>query len=255
MPASPRTRSGVTAEPRQKTPRAVTTAVKASEKPAPRGRAPFSEQAYQDLRARILDNRMPSGEQFTEEQLAALLEMSRTPVREAMLRLEKEGLVEVRPRHGMRIRPLSVNDVREIYEVLTGLESTAAALAAQREDQGDYVQQMRSAIKDMDKALKRDDRRSWAAADERFHTALVEAAGNARISELVQTFFDQSHRVRMLTLFLRPMPINSNRDHEAVAEAVASHDAKRARELHHGHRERSGKMLVDLLIRHGLTRI
>ena len=79
---------------------------------------------------------MPSGEMFTEEQLASMLKMSRTPAREAMLRLAKDGLVEVRPRHGMRIKPVSVADIREIYEVLTGLESTAAALAAQRDDLG-----------------------------------------------------------------------------------------------------------------------
>lgn len=220
-----------------------------------RGRRSFSDSAYRDLRARILDNRMPSGEQFTEEELASMLKMSRTPVREAMLRLANEGLVEVRPRHGMRVRPVSVGDMREIYEVLTGLESTAAALAAQREDQGDYVSRLREAIVEMDRALERDDRRGWAAADERFHTLLVEAAGNSRISELVQTFFDQSHRVRMLTLFLRSIPITSNRDHEAVVDAVAAHDPERAREIHYAHRQKSGQMLVDLLIRHGLTQL
>ena len=86
---------------------------------------------------------MPSGEMFTEEQLASMLKMSRTPAREAMLRLAKDGLVEVRPRHGMRIKPVSVADIREIYEVLTGLESTAAALAAQRDDLGDSIGRLR----------------------------------------------------------------------------------------------------------------
>ncbi len=218
-----------------------------------RGRESFSENAYRDLRERILDNRMPCGEQFTEEELASMLKMSRTPVREAMLRLENEGLVEVRPRHGMRIKPVSVADMREIYEVLTALESMAAALAALRQDQGDYVARLREAIVEMDRALERDDRRGWAAADERFHTLLVEASGNSRIAELVQTIFDQSHRVRMLTLFLRPMPLISNRDHEAVVDAVAAHDAERARGIHYAHRQRSGQMLVDLLVRHGLT--
>jgi DNA-binding GntR family transcriptional regulator len=220
-----------------------------------RGRQFFSERAYRELRARILDNSMPCGEQFTEETLAAMLKMSRTPVREAMLRLESEGLVEVRPRHGMRIKPVSVTDIREIYEVLTGLESTAAALAARRQDQEGFVERLRATIAEMDRALERDDRRDWAAADERFHTLLVEAAGNSRITELVQTFFHQSHRVRMLTLFLRPVPIDSNREHEAVVDAVAAHDAERAREIHCAHRQQSGEMLVDLLIRHGMTQL
>jgi DNA-binding GntR family transcriptional regulator len=227
-------------------------AVRPGRRPA---KEPFADKAYRELRARILDNSMPSGEQYTEEELAAMLQMSRTPTREAMLRLAGEGLVEVRPRHGMRIKPVSQVDMREIYEVLTALESTAAALAAARSDQGGSVALLRASIRDMDAALERDDLAAWAAADERFHTLLVEAAGNSRLTELVQTYVGQSHRVRMLTLRLRPKPVMSNRDHEAVVDAVAAHDARRARELHFAHREQSGRMLVELLASHGLTRL
>lgn len=216
---------------------------------------PFADKAYRELRARILDNSMPSGEQYTEEELAAMLQMSRTPTREAMLRLAGEGLVEVRPRHGMRVKPVSLVDMREIYEVLTALESTAAALAAARTDQGASIRNLRIAISDMDTALERDDLKAWAEADARFHTLLVDAAGNSRLSDLVQTYVGQSHRVRMLTLRLRPKPSMSNRDHEAVVDAVEAHDAKRAREIHYAHREQSGRMLAELLQSHGLTQL
>lgn len=218
-------------------------------------RQPFADKAYRELRARILDNKMLSGEQFTEEELAAMLRMSRTPTREAMLRLAGEGLVEVRPRHGMRVKPVSMVDMREIYEVLTALESTAAALAAARTDQGDSIRQLRTAISDMDTALERDDLRAWAEADERFHTLLVAAAGNSRLTELVQTFVGQSQRARIQTLRLRPKPNMSNRDHEAVVDAVEAHDAARARKIHYAHREKNGRMLIELLARHGLTQL
>jgi DNA-binding GntR family transcriptional regulator len=220
-----------------------------------RERESFADKAYRELRSRILENRMPAGEQFTEEELANLLDMSRTPTREAMLRLEREGLVEVKPRHGMRVKPISLNDMREIYEVLTSLESMAAALAAQKADQGFYVKKMREAIGEMDHALEIDDRRAWAAADERFHSLLVEASGNGRLIELVQTLVGQSHRVRMITLLLRPKPERSNQDHLAVVNAVEAHDPVLARDIHYQHRERSGEMLIELLIKHGLTRL
>lgn len=220
-----------------------------------RVREPFADKAYRELRARILDNSMPSGQQYTEEELATMLQVSRTPTREAMLRLAGDGLVEVRPRHGMRVKPVSMADMREIYEVLTALESTAAALAAARADHGGSIKQLRTAICDMDTALERDDLKAWAEADERFHTLLVAAAGNSRLSELVQTYFGQAHRVRMLTLRLRPKPSMSNRDHEAVVDAVEAHDAARARKVHYAHREQSGRMLVELLASHGLTQL
>jgi DNA-binding GntR family transcriptional regulator len=234
---------------------AASKSAKATQAGRRRVREPFADKAYRELRARILDNRMHSGEQFTEEELAATLQMSRTPTREAMLRLAGEGLVEVRPRHGMRVKPVSMVDMREIYEVLTALESTAAALAAARTDQGDSVAQLRAAISDMDAALERDDLRAWAEADERFHKLLVAAAGNSRLTDLVQTFVGQSQRVRMLTLRLRPKPTTSNRDHEAVVDAVEAHDAARARKIHYAHREKSGRMLVELLASHGLTQL
>lgn len=220
-----------------------------------RGKEPFAEKAYQQLRTRILDNSMTSGEQYTEEELAALLNMSRTPTREAMLRLAAEGLVEVRPRHGMRVKPVSVDDMREIYEILTALESSAAALAALRSDRKPAVKALRVAIVEMDAALERDDLKAWAMADENFHTLLVEAAGNARLTELVKTFVGQSHRVRMLTLRLRSKPTNSNRDHEDVVDAIEAQDSERARAIHYAHRQRSGHMLVELLKKHGLTQL
>lgn len=215
----------------------------------------FADRAYRELRRRILENVMTSGQQYTEQDLAALLRMSRTPTREAMLRLANEGLVEIRPRHGMRIKPISVTDMREIYEVLTALESAAAGLAAASAQSEPYLEGMRDAIREMESALAIDDLKGWAKADERFHTLLVASAGNHRLVEQVETFVGQAHRVRMLTLRLRPKPSTSNRDHAELVEAIAAHDADRAREIHRIHRERSGTMLVELLQTHGLTQL
>jgi DNA-binding GntR family transcriptional regulator len=105
----------------------------------------------------------------------------------------------------------------------------------------------------MDKALADDDLEAWAAADEGFHRLLVELSGNQRLRNLVETFIDQAHRVRMVTLRLRPKPTASNKDHRAVVRAITKGDAGKARQIHHEHRERSGKLLADLLREHGLT--
>ena len=89
--------------------------------------------AYQDIRRRILDNIWSPGYQALEQDIASQLGMSRTPVHEALTRLAKEGLVEVAPRRGMRVLPVSPNDMKEIYEILTALESMAASLLAARQ--------------------------------------------------------------------------------------------------------------------------
>jgi DNA-binding GntR family transcriptional regulator len=220
-----------------------------------RGRESYSDRAYRELKRKILDGQMTVGEQHMEQDVAAMLGMSRTPTREALIRLANEGLVEVRPRHGMQVKPVSVEDMREIYEILTALESAAAGLAAEQRLTEQQIGALREAVSDMDVALESGDLEAWARADERFHRLLLAYSGNVRLEGLVGTFIDQAHRVRMLTLRLRPKPEASNDDHRAVVEAIAKGDADTARRVHWAHRERSGRMLVALLETHRLTRL
>lgn len=216
-------------------------------------RQSFTELAYNEIRRQILDSEMPAGFQITEQDLAERMQISRTPTREALLRLASEGLIEIWPRHGMRVKHISVDDLREIYEVLTALESAAAGLAARRTVPEDILVRMRNSILDMDAALARDDLKAWAQSDENFHRLLAEASGNKRLAEIVDTYFGQAHRLRMMTLRLRPKPSNSNRDHEMVVDAIAAHDAQAAERIHRQHREESGRMLIALLAKHGIN--
>jgi DNA-binding GntR family transcriptional regulator len=207
------------------------------------------ERAYQEMRTRILDNVWPPGHQALEQALAIELRMSRTPVREALIRLQNEGLIEVVPRHGMRVLPVSPSDMAEIYAVLSSLESTAAELAARRGLGAREVKPLETASRDMEAALVAGDLDAWAAADERFHMFLVELSGNRLLAETVTNFWDRAHRARMFTLRMRPTPEHSTREHRAVAKAIRAGDATTARELHRAHRERGARELTEILQR------
>jgi DNA-binding GntR family transcriptional regulator len=206
-----------------------------------------AERAYRALKQLILTNQLPAGSQLLEQEAALRLGMSRTPVREAMVRLEQDGVAEIRPRHGMRVLPVSADDMREIYEVLTSLESTAAELVARRGVSEAELAALQRAVSDMDVALAIDDLEAWAAADQRFHSLLVELTRNQRLQQIVTQLGEQAHRARMLTLRLRPKPVSSNRDHAMLVDAIAARDAEKARQIHHDHRARAGAMLVQLL--------
>lgn len=221
----------------------------------PADRQSQAELAYEKLKKLLLDGTMPAGAQMLEQEAAERLNMSRTPVREAMVRLRQEGMVEIRPRHGMRVLPISAADMAEIYEVLTALEGAAAEAVARRGVPARQLSLLRGAVRDMDRALERDDLAAWAEADERFHSHLVELSGNQRLIQMVAQLWDQAHRARMLTLRLRPRPTNSNREHEALVEAMAAGKPELARQIHEGHRRRAGTMLIELLERLGLTQI
>lgn len=215
----------------------------------------YSEIAYRELRRSILENEMPAGFQATEQEVAARLEMSRTPTREALVRLENDGLVEIRPRHGMRVLPVSADDMQEIYQILTGLEASAAASVAAKGLDDAEIAELEQAVSDMEDALRLDDLDSWAKADERFHSLLVDYSGNKRLQAVVQTFLGQAQRARKLTLKLRPKPTRSNDAHAAVVDAIKKRDREAAGRVHRKHREESGAMLVGLLKDLGLTQV
>ena len=214
-----------------------------------------SIRAVDALRALIFAGELPPGSDHLESELAEKLGMSRTPVREATLVLESQGLLEVLPRKGVRISALSADDMREIYEVLTELESLAASLAAEAHYSEQDLSRLKSATLEMEASVEADDREGWASADAAFHDELVRLGGNRRIQTIVSNFNDQVRRARAMTLHMRPMPRKSNEDHRALYEAIARGDAKAAREIHWRHRTEAKDMLINLLNQHGLRRV
>lgn len=214
-----------------------------------------SLRAYEDLRDLILKGDLGAGTDHLETELALRLGMSRTPVREAVLMLEAQGLLEVRPRKGVRIISLSATDMGEIYEVLTELESLAAWKAAQIGYDSSALSELSVALAAMESALQEEDREAWAEADDRFHAELVRLGGNARVRAIVGMMADQVRRARRLTLHMRPLPLKSNEDHRRVLEAIRVGDAETARRVHHDHRQHAKSELTALLARHRLHQI
>ncbi len=208
--------------------------------------------AVERLKSMILSGELSAHSDHLESELAERLGMSRTPVREATLVLQGMGLLDVRPRKGVRIKPVTVEDMNEVYEILTELESLAAARAAKAGYSRDDLSILEETIMGMEHALEAEDRTAWAAADEAFHTELVRLGGNQRVAEIVRTFNDQVRRARTATLHARPLPVTSNEDHRALFEAILDGDDKRARELHRQHRIRARELLTGVLEKLGL---
>ncbi len=235
--------------------RAPRRAAAATARATPATRGSRVEIAYAAIRRRILDNVYPPGHQALEGDLADELAISRTPVREALIRLANEGLVEVIPRHGMRVLPVSSLDMSEIYVVLTALESAAAELLAQRRPTEAELEPLVHATNDMTRALASDDLDGWAAADERFHQRLVELAGNRTLIDAVARLADRTHRARMFTLRLRPKPTHSTREHTALLERIRAGDGAGAVEVNRAHRQRAGGELLAIFERYRLQQL
>lgn len=224
----------------------------------PQRRAPrrlFSDAAYRLIKQRIMSNAYPGGFQILEEELASDLGISRTPLKEALLALQGEGLVRLIPRRGVLVVPLTADDISEIYRVLEALEDLAVALLCEREDREREVDALAAEVEAMSAALRADDLDAWAAADERFHSILVAASGNARLAHAAQTLLCQSQRFRMFTLRLRDRHANSTRNHAALVKALRAGDAERARRLHASHKVGWREQMVALLQKFKISQI
>ncbi|MDR5837204.1 GntR family transcriptional regulator [Caballeronia sp. LZ034LL] len=190
-----------------------------------------TDTVYLALREQILSNALRPGTQMLEQELVQWFGVSRTPVREALIRLQNERLVQIIPRHGMRVCNVSLTDLEEVFQVQTSLEATAAAAVAARKPGAKEFRPLEKACADMDRALDKDDRDAWAAAHDAFYARLVELSGNPRLMQIVGECVDQVRRVRELTLRLIAPDASQAQTLREVIEALRRGDAETAQAL------------------------
>ncbi len=213
--------------------------------------------AYDALKDAIRNNVFAPGYQGSEQEIATQLGMSRTPVHEAIIRLQEEGLVRVLARRGVVVCAISPEDMREIYEVIIALETACAELLADKpaEMRGPVADELDGVNDQMQAALEADDLVGWARADERFHQLLVERSGNRRLARMFHTIMDQSHRARMLTLRLRPKPVASAEEHRAIVAAIRQGCVPAAGDGAKRHRVTARNQLLPLLEQLGMRHL
>ncbi|MEO1266337.1 MAG: GntR family transcriptional regulator, partial [Pseudomonadota bacterium] len=161
----------------------------------------------------------------------------------------EEGLIEVKPRRGMRVLPISVAEMRDIYDLLQILEPECAASLARDGLTEAELKRLGKSVDDMEAALKTGKLKRWAAADDRFHRLHLEFTRNRRLARIISQMLDQAHRVRMFTLPLREIPQKSTDDHRAMVDRLRDGDARAVRRLYREHRQKAAVELFEILER------
>jgi DNA-binding GntR family transcriptional regulator len=212
---------------------------------AAESRQPVTERIHQRLRDDILHARLQPGQSILEPELAARFGVSKTPVREALRLLVQDGWVMVLPRKGYLIRPLGLDDVREVFHLREMLEpgfaSEAAWRSGGRADPGleSAVEELRSASDDVDRAL---------ASAASFHIRIAELAGNARGAKIVATLVDEVTRLHYLMPSLEAH-IESSEEleaHVSIAEAIERGDHRGASRAMRDHLRATDRTLVEV---------
>jgi len=208
----------------------------------------MSADVYEQIRQDIVSGRLPAGARLTEAALADEYGVSRTPVREALRRLEQDGLAE-RGAGGMAVRTRSAEEVLEIYEVRILLEAAAARAAAERSTSLDrmMLQQAHQAMTEM----TTEDPEAVAAANRRFHERLWAAGHNTTLIDLLRRLSDHLTRYPTTTLGRPGRWQEVLREHQAMLAAITAGEPETAFELARAHMSRARDLRLQMWAEEG----
>lgn len=179
------------------------------------------------IRAAIVDGRLEPGQRLKEEELARELGISRTPVREALLVLQTEGLIDASPNRGAAVRAYDADDLDDLYQLRAVLEGFAARLAAARITAAD-VERLRESCERFAALRAEEDVHELVAENVGFHDVIVQAAGSDRLAEMLRKVVQLPLVYRSYHWYSPQQKLISEHYHRQLAAALAARDAERA---------------------------
>ncbi|RPJ59956.1 MAG: GntR family transcriptional regulator [Acidobacteria bacterium] len=206
----------------------------------------LTDRAYQQIKEEILTNRLRPGDPLRVEFFVKRLKISRTPMREAIQQLEKEGLVEIRSRIGTFVSHIELREIVEMYQVRQMLEGFAARLAAGRVEPGRLAE-----VESQLTRLQTGENVEYAAVSKaglELHRIIVESCGNLVLTRFVLSLQDHFRRFRSASPQLPERILEFHEDHLRILEALKRGDGPKAEQLIQQHLERAAQLLMERLL-------
>ncbi len=198
----------------------------------------LADRAYERLREAIVDGTLPAGRKLSERSLAAALAISAQPIREALRRLEGEGMVESRPRSGTFVAALDRARLIEMGRIRAALEGVAASLVA-RQSSPEVLAALRARLEAIRAATEQDDPERLAEANDAFHIALHAMTGNALLVRTLRALQAYHHISRSRVLAAREQRDQALAEHAAILARIEAGDGEGAEALMRAHTLRS----------------
>lgn len=208
----------------------------------------LAEQVYTQLKADIFDFRLLPGDRFSEGDVAGRMVVSRTPVRQALYRLEKEGYVEVYFRSGWQVKSFDFAYFEELYDVRIVLELAAVSRLCGMETSRNLVLQALKSIWLVAENERLQDPQEVSALDERFHCALVEATGNREMARMHYAITEQIRIIRRLDFTQAERIAATYQEHAHILEAILQQRSDVAQALLTRHIELSKQAVREITL-------
>lgn len=188
---------------------------------------PLRDVVFHTLRKAILKGELQPGERLMEIQLAQKLGVSRTPVREALRKLELEGLVLMMPRKGAVVADITIQDLEDVLEVRTALEELAVQKACDTITE-EQLKELKRAANEFKRCAESEDILACAEADMKFHEVIYGAANNKRLQQMLTNLREQMYRYRMEYLKDKRMYSTLIEEHDMIRKAIKRRDRGKA---------------------------
>jgi len=195
---------------------------------------PLRDVIFNTLRDAIVTGELKPGERLMEVALAEKMGVSRTPVREAVRRLEMEGLVKMTPRKGIYVAELSVKDIMDVLEVRAALDKLATQLAAGRIRQ-DNIRRLENIHRQYIASLQKENLPGAIKKDVEFHEVIYQASGNNKLINVAATLREQIYRFRVLYMKDFSNAEDVLLEHQNILKALEAHDTTKAGQLAEEH--------------------
>ena len=209
---------------------------------------PLRDIVFEALREAILSGSLAPGERLMEIQLAEDMGVSRTPVREAIRKLELEGFVVMIPRKGTYVAGLSMKQMSEVFEVRAALEELAVDLSAERISDEELEQLEHLHTRSRVDEMVKDDIETIVKLDEEFHDLLYKTARNSRLSSAINHLTEQMHRYRTASLSYPGRLKSALEEHRNIVEAIARRDGDAARKAAREHMDRAESSYIQAMM-------
>lgn len=207
---------------------------------------PLREIVFESIRGAIISGNLKPGERLMEVQLAEKLGVSRTPIREAIRKLELEGLVVMIPRKGAYVAGLSIKDITDVLEIRAAMEGLASALAALRITD-EEIEALELVAVEFHKALEDDDIPGMIQKDMEFHDKIFKASRNERLIQLTNNLREQVQRFREMYITNYNKSKQLSTEHYEIAEAISKRDIEQAERLAKKHIENAENYIMKMV--------
>lgn len=210
------------------------------------GYKPLRDVVFETMRDAIITQVLKPGERLMEIQLADEMGVSRTPVREAIRKLELEGLVVMVPRKGAYVAGVSMKDIHEVYEVRSALEMLAVTLAAERITEEELDALERQVLRESEEEDRQDgsDLNNIIYIDSSFHDIIYQAAHNQRLVQFVNILQEQLQRFRAASLARPGRSKTALEEHKQIVEALSERNGELAAKLAREHIENAENAMI-----------